>query len=94
VWMLGLSAEWLFNATGWRSISINKSDGTYLAGDTVPANGTVGGVNPSTYQYCTACVALTAGDILQARVAQSSGVNLALYTGNWGLSLCGFLVSA
>jgi endoglucanase len=94
VWMLGLSAEWLFNATGWRSISINKSDGTYLAGDTVPANGTITGINPSTYQYCTACVALTSGDILQARVAQSSGGDLALHTEVWGLSLCGFLVSA
>jgi endoglucanase len=94
VWMLGLSAEWLFNITGWRSISINTSTGTYLAGDTVPANGAVPSVNPSVYQYCTACVSLTAGTVLQARVAQSSGGNLALYTGDWGLSLCGFLVSA
>jgi hypothetical protein len=93
-WMLGLSAEWLTNPTGWRSISINDvSSGAQYAGDTIPANGPVGSVNSSTYQYVTALVQLAAGQILEPRVAQSSGGSLGLNTTDWGLSLCGFLVS-
>jgi hypothetical protein len=94
IWMLALSAEWLFNASGWRSISINTSAGTYLAADSMQAYGTVGGVNPSCYQYITACVSLSAGTVLQARVAHSASTSLAFNTADWGLSLSGFLVSA
>jgi hypothetical protein len=95
VWVLMLSAEWLWSAgAGLRSISINTSAGTYLAADSMTAYGTVGSVNSSTYQYITSVGLLSTGTVLQARVAQSSGGSLGLYTGDWGLSLSGFLVCA